>query len=271
MWTGLLIGALVALVAVLIWRQNQSRARTVREREERRARADQVIARALRGEEQAAPHAMGGGAHGAWPETDADTRRPAPVPAAVVQAVDIDILLGDEPETIAERARIQLERSTTQLSGLAGDATVSRAPGGSSPPSLSLLDGRMDVPLDALVIAWFSARGYVALPAPKTAYPISLLLTHRDDPERTYAFYFDRGRMQGPRAAALLDKARALGMHRLLVAAEHGSDGSIGLTRLRDVVVIDWIALDRELKKIEFKVAAKIVATARTLQGVSGA
>jgi hypothetical protein len=268
---GLLIGLLVVLVLALLWRQNQNRARAAREREERRARADQVIARALRGEDRSARHTRGGPGFGGWPEGDPDADRPAPVPAAEVESVDIDILLGDEPTAVAERARAQLARPTTLLSGLSGGTTAIRKPDTQAPPALSVLDGRIDVPLDALVVAWFSARGYVALPAPETAQPISLLLTHRDDNDRSYAFVFDRGRLQSKRAATLLEKAHALGMHRLLVAAEHGAEASVGSARLRDVLVMDWTTVDHELKKIDFSVAAKIVAIARSRRGGSEA
>jgi hypothetical protein len=263
-YNGLLIVLLVVLVALLVWRQNQARSRAAKEREERRARTDRVLARALRGDDRQARHTVGGGVWpelppGASAEAAADTGKPT-----VVQAVDIDILLGDEPETVAERARQQLGKPTTLLSGLAEQTTVSRVPAAASAPQLSVLDGRIDVSLDALVVAWFAARGYLATRAPASAQPISLLLRHRDDKERSYAFFFDRGRLTAQRAAAMIEKARALGMNRLLVAAEHGAEASVGSARLRDVLVMDWIALDRELKKLDFPVAAKIIAMART-------
>lgn len=263
MYNGLLIVLLVVLVALLVWRQNQSRSRAAREREERRARTDRVLARALRGDDRQARHTVGGGV---WPELPlgapeaaGDAGKPT-----VVQAVEIDILLGDEPETVAERARQQLGKPTTLLSGLAGQTTVSREADAAPAPQLSVLDGRIDVSLDALVVAWFAARGYVATKAPSSAQPISLLLRHRDDKDRSYAFFFDRGRLTAQRAGAMVEKARALGMNRLLVAAEHGAEPSVGSARLRDVLVMDWVALDRELKKLDFGIAAKIIAMART-------
>jgi hypothetical protein len=263
-YNGLLIVLLVVLVALLVWRQNQSRSRAAREREERRARTDRVLARALRGDDRQARHTVGGGV---WPELPLGAPESAAGAAGkptVVQAVDIDILLGDEPRTVAEQARQQLGKPTTLLSGLAGQTTVSRAPAAGSAPGLSVLDGRIEVSLDALVVAWFAARGYVATNAPSSAQPISLLLRHRDDKDRSYAFFFDRGRLSAQRAGAMVEKARALGMNRLLVAAEHGAEPSVGSARLRDVLVMDWVALDRELKKLDFRIAAKIIAMART-------
>lgn len=272
MSNGVLIVLLVVLVVLLLLRQNQARSRAARERDERRARTDQVLARALRGDDRQHRHTVGA----SWAEPPALTIAPArpreeppaePAPtigrSTVVQAVDIDILLGDEPATIAEQARRQLERSTTMLSGLAGQATVSPGAAGTAAPSLSVLDGRIDVTLDALVVAWFAARGYVASRAPASAEPITLLLRHRSDSDRSYAFFFERGRLSALRAGAMVEKARALGMNRLLVAAEHGAEPSVGSSRLRDVLVLDWVSLDRELKKLDFRIAAKIVAMAR--------
>lgn len=263
-WFVLVIALLSLVVIALAWRQHQARARAEQERKDRRARADQVLARVLLGEDgtERRPLAV---PPGLAAEPEAAAAPPPAVPVAPVpgQPVDIDILLADESTTVAEQARRALGRPTTTLSDLGNAA-------GAAPGPLSLLDGRIDAPLDALVLAWFSARGYVAARAPETALPIRLLLTHRDDNERSYAFFFDRGRLHAQRAAELLERAHALGMNRLLVAAEHGADPAVSSARLRDVLVMDWVALDRELRKIDFHVAAKIVALARSRRDVLG-
>ncbi len=59
-------------------------------------------------------------------------------------------------------------------------------------------------------------------------------------------------------------------MHRLLVAAEHGAGAGIGSGRLRDVLVMDWVTLDREMRKLDFRIAAKLVALARTRRDLLG-
>jgi hypothetical protein len=268
-WFLLLIVLLAALVAVLLWRQNEARSRVERERGERRARTDQMLARVLLGEDRAERHTIGGG-----PVTEvlqAPASGPATRTAAVTQQpVDVDILLEGEPTTVAEQARQQLGRPTTLLSGLGGESTAPRDEGRPSTAPLSLLEGRIEVPLDALVLAWFSARGYLMKRAPDSAQPISLLMTHRESRDRNYAFYFDRGRLHAQRAAELLEKARALGMNRLLVAAEHGADANVASARLRDVLVLDWVSLDREIRKLDFGIAAKLIAIARTRRGVLG-
>ena len=270
MWFVLLIGLVAILVAALLWRHNQERARKERERDVRRTRTDQMLARVLLGEDRAERHTIGGAPTGMWSEPPTAPAEPATRPNPMTQPVDIDILLGDEPTTVAERARQQLGRPTTLLSGLSGESTLTRPQGTAASSPLSLLDGRIEVPLDALVVSWFSARGYVMKPAPSSAQPISLLMTHREDRDRSYAFFFDRGRLHAQRAAALLEKAHDLGMNRLLVAAEHGADTAVNAARLRDVLVMDWVAIDREMKRLDFPIAAKIVAVARTRRGFLG-
>jgi hypothetical protein len=268
-WVFLLILLLAVFAAALLWRQHRARVRAEREREERRARTDQLLARVLLGEDHAERRTIRAAAN-IEPEQADRADVPVAGPAVAVQPVDIDLLLGDEPTSIAEQARRQLERPTTLISGREGESTLSREEVGSGSAPLSLLESRLDVPLDALVLSWFSARGYVMAPAPESAQPIRLLLTHGDDAVRCYAFYFERGRLHAQRAAALLEKAHALGMNRLLVAAEHGADPSVSSARLRDVLVMDWVALDGEMKKIDFRVAAKLVAIARSRRDLLG-
>jgi hypothetical protein len=266
-WFVLLIVVLAALVAVLLWRQNEARARIVRERSERRARTDQMLARVLLGEDRADRHTIGGGPVTEVRQPTAPPGGPTTRSAPTQQPVDVDILLEGESTSIAQQARQQLGRPTT-FASLAGEPPASPADGRPASPRLSLLEGRIDVPLDALVVAWFSARGYLMKPAPESAQPIRLLMTHRDDRDRNYAFFFDRGRLHAQRAAELLEKARALGMKRLLVAAEHGADANLTSSRLRDVLVVDWVSVDREMSKLDFGIAAKLIAIARSRRGV---
>jgi len=269
-WFFLLIVLLSTLVAALLWRQNETRSRIAREREERRARTDQMLARVLLGEDRVERHTIGGGPVTEILQPPAPPSGPTTRAAAITQQpVDVDILLEGEPTSVAEQARQQLGRPTT-LSGLGGESTASRAEGRPSSPPLSLLEGRIEVPLDALVVTWFSARGYLMKPAPESAQPISLLMTHRDNRDRSYAFFFERGRLHAQRVAELLQKTHALGMKRLLVAAEHGADATVTSTRLRDVLVLDWVSLDREIRKLDFGIAAKLIAIARSRRGVLG-
>jgi hypothetical protein len=256
----LLLILIAAVVVALIWRQGQQRKREEREREERRARTDELLAKVLLGENPT-PTRSGRitGQSMAKPVlSPLERRMPQLNPS---QPVDIDILLGDESDSVADRARSQLGKPTnfsldTDGTTLARPTIVSNSP-------ISLQSGELDVPLDFLTVAWFEARGYVAKPAPEEAMPIQLLLEHRGERDRRYAFVYDRGRLTAQRAASLLEAARGLGMNKLLVAAEHGADPAVNSARLRDVQLMDWVSLDREMKRIDFRVAAKIIAIAR--------
>lgn len=263
MWFYLLLALAVAALAALLYRQNEERKRVEREREERRARTDELLARVLLGEEPAQGRRTSSGAKSSLAKPVAPPVERMVKPVSGGQQVDIDILLGDEPDSVAERARRQLARPTNFAPDLVDPSIGGGATTMVSSSPISLSDGQLDVPLDALVVAWFEARGYVAQPAPESARPISLLLGHRDDRDRNYAFYFERGRLHAQRAASMLEQSQKLGMNKLLVAAEHGADPAVSSSRLRDVHVMDWVAIDRELKKLDFRVAAKIIAIAR--------
>jgi hypothetical protein len=267
MWVYVVFGLAIAAVAVLLWRQSEERKRLARERDERRARTDELLAKVLLGEDPAQGRRTAGGRPPSIAKPVAAPIERMVKPAPGGEQIDIDILLGDEPDSVAERARRQLERPTNLATDLGDPAAAGRTTTLSTSP-LSLADGQLDVPLDALVVAWFEARGYVARKAPETAAPVTLLLVHREDAARSYAFCFDRGRLHAQRAATLLEKARELGMAKLLVAAEHGADPAVSSSRLRDVQVMDWVAIEREMKKIDFRVAAKIIAIARGHRGV---
>lgn len=265
MWFYLLFALVIVAVGVLFWRQDQERRRIEREREERRARTDELLARVLlREEPRQGRRTKGGPPSIAKPVAPSVDR--AVKPAAGHQ-IDIDILLGDEPDSVAERARRQLARPTNFAPDVIDPSSAAGTTTAPSTSPLSLTDGQLDVALDALVIAWFEVRGYVARPAPEGARPISLLLIHRDDRDRNYAFHFERGRLHAQRAAALLEQTQKLGMSKLLVAAEHGADPAVASSRLRDVQVVDWVGIDREMKKLDFRVAAKIIAIARGNRG----
>jgi hypothetical protein len=257
-----LLAVLVLIVAILYWRNQARRNSEERERSERRARTDALLSKVLLGE---------GATIGRNTRNPSGTiSRPLPSPLerrlpfvpAPEAPVDVEMLLKDEPEVVAQRARELLDRPTNVPSDTQAASTMANTTRSARSP-LSLQSGDIDVPLDSLTIAWFEARGYITRAAPDDAAPIKALLRHRDDEKRNYAFVHDRGRLTAQRAAGLLEKARGAGMTRLLVAAEHGADPAVNSARLRDVQVIDWIALDREMKRIDFRVAAKIIAIAR--------
>jgi len=267
MWGYLVIALLAAGLAWVLWRNNARRRSIERERAERRTRTDELLARVLLGDESSRSRSTAGGrqsmAKPVPPPIDRMVR-----PTAGGQRIDVDALLSDEPATVAGRTRRQLAQPTHLIGDTGNPSTVARAADGPPTSLPSLREGQLDVPLDGLVVAWFEARGYVARRAPAAAQPITLLLDHPDDPMRNYAFFYDRGRLTAPRATAVLDKARALGMSKLLVAAEHGADPAVGSARMPDIQVMDWPATDRAIRRIDARVAAKILSIARANRGM---
>jgi len=195
------------------------------------------------------------------------------------ESLDIEALLSSVAPGSAARARAQLDEPTNiepMLSGAwpsTGQHTGARttrtnapttsmntaAPSVTTPPS-SL---ELDVPLRNLVLAWYEARGYRPAPASTTLRPIDVVLRHREDPSRSYAFMYEPGRATGPRASSLLDLARSAGLSKLLVAAEHGGDSALRANRVKSVRMIDWPSIESDLKKLDREVADRIVGIAR--------
>ncbi len=78
------------------------------------------------------------------------------------------------------------------------------------------------VPLRELVLAWYEARGYRGSPASPAVWPIELVLRHREDAARAYAFVVQNDHVSVDRITALIEQAREIGMMRVAVIAEAG-------------------------------------------------
>ena len=119
-----------------------------------------------------------------------------------------------------------------------------------------------DVPLRELVLAWFEARGYRSSPASPVVRPIELVLRHKDDPSRAYAFVVGTQRVTAERVQQLAQQARGIGLIRVLIVADAGLSADAPHAK-RGVRVLDRGALSAELAKLDISVAAKIIAVAR--------
>lgn len=121
------------------------------------------------------------------------------------------------------------------------------------------------VPVRELALAWFEARGYRPSSASQAVRPIELVLRHRKDPGRAYAFIVERERVTGERVAKLLEHAHSIGLTRVLVAAEGGSEPGAGQRfRRQGVRLVDQDEMRREFDKLDLRIAAKIIAVARS-------
>ncbi len=214
-----------------------------------------------------------------------------------VEVVDLDALLAGEPDPIAAAARLQLEQPTSLVLGNEALAGTIR-PGPAAPPAQALavptapphMNGaatfpgalgaapapaagaaapvarrrEIQVPVRELALAWFEARGYRAAPASEALRPIELVLRHRQNAARAYAFVVELTPVSAERALELARQARSIGLMRLLVAAEAGVEPDArDKVRKQGVRLIDQDTMQREFDQIEISVAAKIIAVAR--------
>lgn len=121
------------------------------------------------------------------------------------------------------------------------------------------------IPLRELVLAWYEARGYRGSPASPAVWPIELVLRHRDDAARAYAFVVQTDHISVDRITALIEQAREIGMLRVAVVADAGYEqGAKEVARKRNVRLIDRSTMEAELAALELPTAAKIIAVART-------
>jgi hypothetical protein len=163
---------------------------------------------------------------------------------------DITLPLADDSERAAGAAE---PNGSVEASLAPQDSTAGAAPAGSP----------MDVPLRELVLVWFESRGYRATPASAVVRPIEAVLRHRADPGRAYGFVVQARRVSLATAEQLLSQAQSIGLMRVLIAAEAGADDAVHATlRRRGVRVLDRAAMQAEMAKIDFALAARIVALA---------
>jgi hypothetical protein len=276
--TTLLIGSILLLVVLtVVW----ARIRTRRIREEAQSRERRALAAMRSGGDPVAASADKAPAKAAEPtgETIFEPGTPTGIVPGrggieVAEVLDIEELLRDESAAVAERARAQLEEPTNIHTGdtlpprpMAAPPSPRPAPPPAPPPPAPPAAARTappghDVPLRELVLAWFEARGYRSSPASPVVRPIELVLRHRDDPARAYAFVVGTQRVTVERVQQLAQQARSIGLIRVLVVADAGLTPEAANAK-RGVRVLDRAALKAELDKLDLSVAAKIIAVAR--------
>jgi hypothetical protein len=276
--TTLLIGSILLLVVLtVVW----ARIRAKRIREEAENRERRALAAMRSGGDPVA--AIGDRAAAGSAEPTGETIFEPGTPTGIVpgrggievaEVLDIEELLRDESAAVAARARAQLEEPTNIHTGdtlpprpVAAAVPPPRPPPPPAPPPAPQTPARTappghDVPLRELVLAWFEARGYRSSPASPVVRPIELVLRHRDDPARAYAFVVGTQRVTVERVQQLAQQARSIGLIRVLVVADAGLAPEAANAK-RGVRVLDRAALKAELDKLDLSVAAKIIAVAR--------
>ncbi len=178
---------------------------------------------------------------------------------------------GAKPAAPRQAERTPAAAVTAPSSSALSPASTSASPAARAPARAASLpstpaspDG--EVPLRELVLAWFEARGYRSAPASPVVRPIELVLRHKDDPSRAYAFVVGTQRVTAERVHQLAQQARGIGLIRVLIVADAGVTGDAPNAK-RGVRVLDRPALSAELAKLDISVAAKIIAVARKRAG----
>ena len=151
----------------------------------------------------------------------------------------------------------------SQARSHAGRPAATPATSAASKP-LPAHDNQFRIPVRELVLAWFEARGYRASTAFSDAHPIELVLHHRKDQGRSYAFVVESALVTSARASTLHAQARAAGLPRLLIAAEAGTEEDLPRrVQKLGIRVFDERGIRAQLGKIDIRIAAKIIAVAR--------
>jgi hypothetical protein len=255
-------GAIATLFALLLW---------VRRRAEfMRAEATERAQHAM--EMQLAAGVAGSAGPSAMPTS------PAVAAAGAVQGDPLRIVGGGPVGNAPELAAAGMDPIEELISHIVVDPAQSKKPAAApmrarlrkwSVPLSVRYPSEADsiaagVPLRELVIAWYESRGYRGSPASPAIWPIELVLRHRDDAARAYAFVVQNDSVSVDRITALIEQAREIGMLRVAIVAEAGYEkGAKAIARKRHVRLIDRRTMEAEFLALELPVAAKIIGMAR--------
>lgn len=251
MWIGIL--SLSAIAIVWLWWGLRRAARLRRESESREARVLEAIfaARAAAdgaagididrvfGDERSHPGSAGGDA--VMRAAGLGASIAAPPPAAAPPRVPT-----------AAAARVVDARSAADgVVMVVGSAADSRADPAAEAPA----------PVRDLVQVFYEARGFRPTSLEPSARPVELVLAHKSDPQRSYAFVPMAAIASGDELKSIAAAARRVGQSRVLVATEASlpvgaADWPAG------VRVFDRAAIESQLARVDGSIAARIRAAA---------
>lgn len=119
------------------------------------------------------------------------------------------------------------------------------------------------VPVRDLVQIFYEARGYRVVPAGREARPIELVLRHKTDPLRAYAFAPLAEKVSEATAKSMLERALRIDQSRVLITTERDMEPELAQSLLaQGVRVLDRSAIEAQLAQLDFATAAKILAVA---------
>ena len=179
-------------------------------------------------------------------------------------SIDVDKIFGSKAASDAPTTADEVLRAA----GLPADAAPLRKEPGTEPPAAAMaaadeLALLTPPPVRDLVQVFFEARGFRPAPADPSAQPIAMVLAHKSDAQRAYAF---APLAQPPSAAALqsiIERAQDIGQKRVLIAVEgEAAIGTGAETPAHGVRVLDRVAIEAQLGRLDTAIAERIRAKA---------
>jgi hypothetical protein len=251
----LLLLAVVAIV--LAWWLRHRAVRWRRETEDREAQVLEAIfaARAAEGAAKVdLDRVFGGKSKPEDPTRDDAVLRAAKLAAAIAPAVDTPTRPAATtlPRPAVTEARIDSRTADDRVVAVVGlSAQIDPAESDAAPARVR-----------DLVRVFYEARGYRSTSAEVSARPIELLLVHKADSKRAYAFAALRAAPSASELAAISAAAQRIGQARVLVTteAELAADAPAAPAGVK---VYDRAVIGAQLAQIDPAIADRILAAAR--------
>jgi len=119
------------------------------------------------------------------------------------------------------------------------------------------------VPVRDLVQVFYEARGFRAAPADPSARPVELVLTHKSDPRRSYAFVPFDGTLTDTDLRSIVDSARRIDQLRVLIAVDGMLAPELGKSSSEHGFrAFDRAAIEAQLARVDVATAEKLRAAA---------
>ena len=255
--------ALLVIAAALVWAVVHRAAQVRREAQSREARALEALLTARR--------EAGGGAN-----IDLDMIFGGPQAAASPASADAVLrAAGLRPEVVALLGKPPVVQAPAEPAAPADAAVVEAdriavpAPQAGDAASESAEDGdagefQVRVPVRDLVQVFYEARGFRATPADPSARPIELVLTHKEDALRSYAFVPMEGALSESAVRSIIRRARRIDQLRVLIATEGAvAPELVDALPAKGVRVFDRATIEAQLARLNAAAAEKLLDRAR--------